>query len=61
MIAKYMNHFSILPMFTPTWLQYSIGNINGLLLNYYWIIVQIFVLFFLGFLNDSVFLISIWI
>ena len=56
MIAKYVNHFSILPMFTP--IDYIIiGNINGLLLNYYWTIVQN-VMFFL---NESVFLISIWI
>ena len=55
MIVKYTNHFSILPMFTP--IDYNIiGNTNGLSLNYYWIIVQnVF------FLNDSVFLISIWI
>ena len=55
MIAKYINHIIILPMFTP--IDYNIiGNINGLLLNYYWIIVQnVF------FLNESVFLISIWI
>ena len=54
MIAKYINNFSILPMFTP--IDYNIiGNTNGLLLNYYWIIVQNV------FFNDSVFLISIWI
>ena len=39
MIAKYINHFSILSMFTP--IDYNIiGNTNGLLLNYYLIIVQ---------------------
>ena len=39
MIAKYKNHFSILLMFTP--IDYNIiGNTNGLLLNYYWIILQ---------------------
>ena len=42
-------------MFTP--IDYNIiGDTNGLLLNYYRIIVQIFF-----FLNDSVSLISIWI
>ena len=48
MIAKYINYFSILSMFTP--IDYNIiGNTNGSLLNYYWIIVQnvFFVLFFL--------------
>ena len=54
MIAKYINHFSILSKFTP--IDYNIvGNTNGLLLNYHWIIVQIF------FFYDSVSLISIWI
>ena len=55
MIAKYINHFSILSMFTP--IDYNIiGNTNGLFLNHDWIIVQnVF------FSNDSVFLISIWI
>ena len=39
MIAKYENHFSILLMFIP--IDYNIiGNTNGLLLNYYWIILQ---------------------
>ena len=56
MITKYVNHFSILSMFAP--IDYKIiGNTNGLLLNYYWIIVQDVFFFF----NDSVFLISIWI
>ena len=47
MIAKYINHFSILSMFTP--IDYNIiGNTNGLLLNYYWIVVQnVFCVFFL--------------
>ena len=59
MTAKYVNHFSILSMFTP--IDYNnIGNTNGLLLNYYWIFVQK-VFFFFFFENDSVSLISIWI
>ena len=33
MIAKYINHFSSLPMFTPID-YYIIRNTNGLLLNY---------------------------
>ena len=50
-------------MFTP--IDYNIiGNTNGLLLNYYWIIVQIVFFCVCGFFfceNDSVYPISIWI
>ena len=59
MIAKYINNFSILSMFTP--IDY---NTLGIQTAYYWIIIEllyrrVFFLFF--FENDSVSLISIWI